>query len=140
MFDSETKKSPDSVNYKQFRQQVVPLQAHNCTIIICVSFLHILANAFLDCALLSRFRVGQLLCLHQQFFFFYLFIFLMHLFIENSGHTSIILCSGNRGFLCGWIDRHVEANVYISQLFGEQFGSSNYVKVVIDIYFNEVLI
>jgi len=50
--------------------QVVLLQAHSCCIIIPVSFLLILANAFLDCALLGRFRVGQLLCLHQQPFFF----------------------------------------------------------------------
>lgn len=72
MCDSETKKKAQTVLIinNLGNSQVVLLRAHSCFVIIPVSFLLILANAFLDCALLSRFRVGQFLYLHQQLFVF----------------------------------------------------------------------
>jgi hypothetical protein len=64
------KKYPHSVNYKQVRKcsKNVPLLAHSCSLSIPVSFLLTLANALLESALLSTFRVNQaqLLCLDQQ--------------------------------------------------------------------------
>jgi hypothetical protein len=72
MYDSETKKKQTVLIINDLgNSQMVPLRAHSCSVIIPVSFLLILANAFLDCALHSIFRVGHLLCLYQQPFFFF---------------------------------------------------------------------
>jgi hypothetical protein len=70
MYDGETKKAQTVLIINNLgNSQVVLLQAHSCSVIIPVSFLLILANAFLDSAFLCRFRVGQLLFLNQQHLF-----------------------------------------------------------------------